>query len=96
MAELTRGEKDILILSMICSHVNRSEMTMRQRQKNEPRQRSRMREFMFEDKRVCRFGFIYLFDTSLRTFNTLKKHYEQHGLVPRTLKSGELICHMYC
>ena len=91
VAQLTRGEKDILLLGMICAHINTSSTTVRQKKKkgtNVERKQTRMRDFMYEQRRLCRFGFFYLFDTSLGTFTTLKKHYLEHGLIPRTLKAG--------
>lgn len=93
MAELTRSEKDILLLGMICAHINTSATTVSQKRKkgtNLERKLTRMRDLTYEQRRLCRFGFFYLFDTSLGTFTALKKHYLENGLIPRKLSAGIL------
>jgi hypothetical protein len=89
MCELSRTEKDMLILAIICTHLSTSETTLRTSQKNVKRKRTRLRELHFENKRMCRETFCFLFDTSRETLNVYKKHYLKNGLVPRELKAGK-------
>jgi hypothetical protein len=85
LAELSRAEKDVLLLGMIASHLNTSKLTQRSHQKNEDRKNTRMSGFFFETKPLCREGFLYLYDISKGTLDTLRSHYLENGVVPRTM-----------
>jgi hypothetical protein len=61
----------------------------RKKGSNVERKQTRMRDFYFEQRQLCRFGFIFLFNTSLRVFTALKKHYLENGITPRARKSGK-------
>lgn len=91
LAELTRSEKDVLLLGIICTSINAGPETMRGGgKKNVSRDKTRIRQFHFEHHQLCRDGFCFLFEVSRQTLTNLKKHYLENGFVPRKIKSGEL------
>jgi hypothetical protein len=89
--ELTRGEKDMFILGMIAAQVNTSQFTVGEKKKKgveEERKVDRMRSFMFNQRQLCRFGFFYLFDLTIKTFTRIKRHFKENGAVPRKMEAG--------
>ena len=91
MRELTPYEKDLLLLGMLSTSINNSELTARVKKKNDTRQLSRIRFFYYGRHRLCRDAFIYLVEISREKLTNLKKHFTQHGLIPKRKKSGKFI-----
>jgi len=83
MLDLDKKEKNMMILTMIMTSVNRDTMTSRSKKKNEERLKTRMMDFYFENKKICRDTFMYLFGVSKNLLYALKMHYLENGLSPR-------------
>jgi hypothetical protein len=90
MAELSRSEKDMLLIGIIATHLNAGEMTASSHKVQKERERSRIRELHYLDKPLCFYGFLYVLDLSKSTFTSLKSHFLANGLAPRKIKSGIL------
>ncbi|XP_011662879.2 uncharacterized protein LOC105437692 [Strongylocentrotus purpuratus] len=86
--ELTEFEKDLLLLGIISSSINDGNMTQGKKSKPMERKNTRMRNFCYGQKRICRYTFFYLMEIGPQKFTNLKKWYASNGLIPRRKKSG--------
>ena len=69
MQELERSEKDLILLSFFHFQLHRDNGEL---------------HYRVGGKHVCRKTFLFLFDMSQKLLYTLKDHYLENGLVPRT------------
>ncbi|XP_072175269.1 uncharacterized protein [Diadema setosum] len=86
--ELSRDQKDLVVLIQISAHSDNSMNTQCSRRANQKeRERARMKYF-FRGKGICREMFLYLHCISHNKLIALKKWFRDHGLTPVQRKSG--------
>eukprot|EP00057_Strongylocentrotus_purpuratus_P021521 XP_011675995.1 PREDICTED: uncharacterized protein LOC105436453 [Strongylocentrotus purpuratus] len=66
--ELTEFEKDLLLLGIISSSINDGNMTQGKKSKPMERKNTRMRNFCYGQKRICRYTFFYLMEIGPQKF----------------------------
>ncbi|XP_070545908.1 uncharacterized protein [Ptychodera flava] len=77
MLEFDKNEKEILVLSKLQGMEYTADSTRRGK-----RQKSRFR-YDFEGLEVCRTAWQFIYVVGNKEFRNLKKHYVEHGVVPR-------------
>ena len=81
--EMTKSEKEMLILGKLHAITKSSDSVQHARQ-SKPRKRKRVTcGYCFDDRLVCKDGFLFLHDLGTKQLKNLQKHLRANGPVPR-------------
>ena len=88
MQEMTRHERDLVLLGKISSCTVMSDKTQCSKRKMQTDRKQPQSTWIIHGTKVCRIAFLFINNISNDKLSNAMKWYQENGLVPRFLKSG--------
>ena len=88
MQEMTRHERDLVLLGKISSFTMMSGKTQCSKRKMQTDRKQPQSTWIIHGTKVCRIAFLFISNISNDKLLNVMKWYKENGLVPRYLKSG--------